>query len=68
MCIRDRYRIGRSVFNIVCSADDVILIAENENDLQKLVYNFKNTCQKYNLKNSGRECKINYNVTWPNKV
>ena len=44
------YRLGRSVFNIICYADDLTLVAENENDLWRLVYNFNNVCQKYNLK------------------
>ena len=44
------YRMGRSGFNIIRYADDVILIAENENYLQTLVYNFNKACQKYNMR------------------
>ena len=41
--------MDRSVFNIICYADDVVLIAENATDLQRLVYSFNKACQKYNM-------------------
>ena len=34
----------------MCYADDVILIAENKNYLQILVYNFDKARRKYNMK------------------
>ena len=50
------YRVGRSVFNVICYADDVFIM-ENENDIQRLVYNFKKACQKYNIKIAKEQTK-----------
>lgn len=33
------YRKGCSMFNIVYNTDDIVIIVENENDVQRFVYN-----------------------------
>lgn len=35
--------------SILCYADDAVLIADNEDDLQKLLHKFNVTAKKYNL-------------------
>jgi hypothetical protein len=37
------YRTGDSLINLVVYADDVVLIAENEDDLQRMLFKF-NKC------------------------
>jgi hypothetical protein len=34
------YRMGESMINLVVYADDVVLIAENEDDLQRMLFKF----------------------------
>lgn len=52
------YRSGKNVFNIVCNVDNIVLIAENENDLW-LVYNFNKASHKYNMKIAEQKTKSN---------
>lgn len=43
------YRMGLRSIKILCYADDVILIADNEDDLQRLLYRFQTTAEKLNM-------------------
>ena len=43
--------------NMVCYADDIALIADTEDDLQRLLYNFHLNCLKFNMKISIHETK-----------
>jgi len=43
--------------NIVCYADDVTLIADNEDDLQRLLTRFSQSCTKFDLKISSKKTK-----------
>jgi hypothetical protein len=43
------YRTGESMINLVVYADDVVLIAENEDDLQRMLFKFNNVCKKFNI-------------------
>lgn len=36
----NRYWVDRSVFNILCYVDDVVLAAKNGDILQRLVFNY----------------------------
>lgn len=47
---RKGYRMGENMFNIISYADDAILIMENENYIQILLFRFNNAYSKYNLK------------------
>lgn len=42
--------MGNKDLNIVCYADDVVLMANTEDDLQRLLYGFYLGCRKYNMK------------------
>lgn len=43
------YRMGRKHMKILCYADDAILTADNEDDLQRLLYRFQTTAKKLNM-------------------
>lgn len=43
------YRMANKTVAIVCYADDAALIAENEDDLQRLLHRFKESAEKYNM-------------------
>lgn len=51
------YRMSGNNINIICYADDAILIAENEDDLQRLLFKFNNICKQYNMKISTEKTK-----------
>ena len=44
------YRMGSEEINIVCYAYDIALIADTEDDLQILLYNFHLVSLKFNMK------------------
>ena len=48
------YSLGDENVNTVCYADDATLVADNEDDLQRLLYRFSQSCAKY-LKNHIRK-------------
>lgn len=52
------YMTGRSMFNIIWCADNVILIAVNENDQYRLLFQFSKACRKYNMKQRTRKQMI----------
>uniref|UniRef100_A0A1B0D569 Uncharacterized protein n=1 Tax=Phlebotomus papatasi TaxID=29031 RepID=A0A1B0D569_PHLPP len=41
--------MGSDQYNIVCYADDAVLMAENEDDLQRLLQKFNISAMKYNM-------------------
>ena len=41
--------------NIICYADDTTLIADNEDDLQRLLNRFSHSCTKFDLKISSKK-------------
>ena len=43
------YRMGQTEFKILCSADDAVLIAETEDNLQRMLLEFNQTATKYNM-------------------
>jgi hypothetical protein len=43
------YRTGESLINLVVYADDVVLVAENEDNLQRILFKFNNVCKKFNM-------------------
>lgn len=54
---RRGYRMGNKEIQILCYADDTILIAENEDDLQRLMHQFNITAKKFNMKISAEKTK-----------
>ena len=44
------YTLGKNKIDIVCYADDAVLIADSENDLQKLLHKFHMSSQRFNMK------------------
>jgi hypothetical protein len=42
--------MGNRKLKILCSVDDAVLQADNEDDLQRLLYRFKTTSEEYNVK------------------
>ena len=49
--------MGDENINMVCHANDAALVAENEDDLQRLLYKFSLSCDKFNLKVSPKKTK-----------
>ncbi|XP_011631965.1 uncharacterized protein LOC105423758 [Pogonomyrmex barbatus] len=45
----DGYRRENHTLRILCYADDAALLAETENDLQRFLYKFKTTAEKFNM-------------------
>lgn len=43
------YKMGNNEIKIACYADDVVLFAEEEDDLQRLLFQFNKTAKKYNM-------------------
>ena len=43
------YRMGQTEFQILCYADDAVLIAESEDNLQRMLFEFNQTANKYNI-------------------
>jgi len=50
------YRMEARTLNILCYADDAILLAETEDDLQQL-YKFKTVTEKFNMTISTKKLK-----------
>uniref|UniRef100_A0A1B0GQC6 Uncharacterized protein n=1 Tax=Phlebotomus papatasi TaxID=29031 RepID=A0A1B0GQC6_PHLPP len=50
-------RMGSDQYNIVCYADDAVLMAENEDDLQRLFQKFNISALKYNMSISTSKTK-----------
>ncbi|XP_050452220.1 uncharacterized protein LOC126851927 [Cataglyphis hispanica] len=44
-----RYKIGNRYIKILCYADDAILLAKSEENLQRLLYKFTTTSQSFNM-------------------
>lgn len=47
--------MGHKTLNIVCYADNAILMAKNENDLQWLLYRFQIIAEKLNMMTSAKK-------------
>ncbi|GJQ78450.1 hypothetical protein Trydic_g11569 [Trypoxylus dichotomus] len=43
------YRIGQQSIKILCYTDDEILMAHNEDDLQRLLYQFQTNAESLNM-------------------
>ena len=43
------YKMGNKEVRILCYADDVVLVAESEDDLQRLLHQFNKTAKKFNM-------------------
>lgn len=51
------YSMGGRTTNIICYADDAVLLADNEDDLQRLLYKFSLSTTEYNLQISAEKTK-----------
>lgn len=51
------YEMGQQEIKIVCYADDAVLLANNEDDLQRLLHLFNVTAKKYNMTISTEKTK-----------
>ena len=49
------YLLGNENMNMVCYADDMTPVADNEDNLQRLLYRFSQSCTKFDLKISSKE-------------
>lgn len=55
------YRLSKSRSNTMCFADDdALLIAENEDFLQRLVSEFRSACKLFNIKLPTKKAVQNY--------
>ena len=43
------YKMGSKEVKILCYADDAVLVAESEDDLQRLLYQFNKAAKKLNM-------------------
>ena len=43
------YRMGDKEIKAICYADDVVLISDSEDDLQRLLYKFEQTAPAFNM-------------------
>lgn len=43
------YRLGQNNINIICYADAVVLIADNENNLQRLLHKIVTRANDFNI-------------------
>lgn len=43
------YKMRNTSFNVLCYTDDVVLLAETEDDLQRSLYQFNMTAKQYNM-------------------
>jgi Reverse transcriptase (RNA-dependent DNA polymerase). len=50
--------MGSEEINLMCYGDDIALIADTEDDLQRLLYNFHLSCLKFNVKISIHKTKV----------
>jgi hypothetical protein len=57
--IKDKkgYRMSNEEISIICYADDAVLIADREDNLQRLLHQFMLNCQKHNMKISTSKTK-----------
>jgi len=51
------YKMGSNEVKCVCYADDAVLISDNEDDLQRQLFNLINTADKYNMVISAEKTK-----------
>ncbi|XP_015181515.1 PREDICTED: uncharacterized protein LOC107069067 [Polistes dominula] len=59
------YKMGNKEVTILCYADDAVLIAENEDDLQRLLHQFTRTANTVNMKISAEKTKCMTTVKIP---
>ena len=51
------YKMGEKKINILCYADDAVLVAENEDDLQRLLHQFNLVAKSFNMVISASKSK-----------
>lgn len=51
------YRMGDRGVKIICYADDAVIVSEDEDDLQRLLYKFQQTAQLFNMQISVEKTK-----------
>ncbi|XP_055389680.1 uncharacterized protein LOC129618740 [Condylostylus longicornis] len=51
------YRLENHAISIICYADDAVLIAESENDIQRLLFKFQQTAEQLNMLISAEKTK-----------
>lgn len=51
------YRLGNSNINIICYADDAVLVASSEDDLQRMLHSFNLAAEVFNMKVSAKKTK-----------
>lgn len=47
--VKAGYKMGNRSLRILCYADDAVLVAENEDDLQRLLNKFKTAAERFNM-------------------
>lgn len=51
------YRVGDRNTNIICYADDAVLLTDTEDNLQRLLHQYNITGKKYNMRMSTNRTK-----------
>lgn len=52
------YSLGDKELKIICYADDAVLVSEDEDNLQRMLYQFEKTATKYNMEISVAKSKV----------
>lgn len=52
------YKMGTREIKLICYADDVVLIADNEDDLQRMLYRFEQVAHELNMEISIDKTKV----------
>jgi hypothetical protein len=53
------FKMGDSEIKIICYADDAVLLSDNEDDLQRMLFNFNKAAKAFNMKIANEKNKIN---------
>lgn len=54
---RRGYMMGNRSVNVICYADDAVLVADSEDELQRILHVFNLTAKEYNMKVSAKKTK-----------
>jgi hypothetical protein len=51
------FKMGNSEIKIICYADDAVLLSDNEDDLQRILFNFNKAAKNFNMEIANEKTK-----------